>query len=354
MFRDIAIEQVMALREKGEISLIDVRSPSEFYHSTIPGSINIPLFNDKERAEIGTLYKQVNPEAAQDRGLEIVSAKLPDFIKAFKQIGGEITVFCWRGGMRSKTSATVLDLMNVKANRLQGGVRAYRKWVVDQLEKMQCTQKAFILNGNTGTGKTLILRKLQDEGYPVIDLEHMANHRGSIFGQIGLQPHNQKTFDSLLIDRLVELHSAPYVIFEGESKRIGRAVLPNSLNNLKEKGIQIFIEVPIEERVQHILDDYRPWEYKAECMEAFQKIKPRIHTPIAAEIERSLQIEEFSIAVRLLLEYYYDPRYKFTADQYPESQKVILNARNVDEAVEKIKKLIDQQNLKAGNRMASI
>jgi len=238
-------------------------------------------------------------------------------------------------------------------NRLQGGVRAYRKWVVDKLDKLDLAQKAFILNGNTGTGKTLILQKLQKEGFPVIELEQMANHRGSIFGQIGLHPHNQKTFDSLLVERLVELQDASYVLLEGESKRIGRVVLPDVLNGLKEKGIQIFIEMPMEERVHHILDDYRPWEYKEECMEAFQKIKSRIHTPIAAQIEKHLQSEEFSLAVQLLLEHYYDPRYKFTADQYPESQKVTMSVRNVDEAVEKIKKLI-KQNLKFGNKMASI
>ncbi|MBS4201853.1 tRNA 2-selenouridine(34) synthase MnmH [Bacillus sp. FJAT-49732] len=353
MFRDIAIEDMMAVREKGEMVLIDVRSPSEFNHSTIPGSLNIPLFNDEERAEIGTLYKQVSPEAAQDRGLEIVSAKLPDFIKAFKQLNREITVFCWRGGMRSKTSATVLDLMNVKVNRLQGGVRAYRKWVVDKMERMDLSKKAFILNGNTGTGKTLILRKLQKEGYPVIDLEQMANHRGSIFGQIGLNPHNQKTFDSLLVERLEQLQDSSYVLFEGESKRIGKAVLPQALYDMKEKGTQIFIELPMEERVQQILDDYSPWEYKSECMEAFRKIKSRIHTPIATQIEECLHSEEFSLAVRLLLEYYYDPRYKFTADQYPESQKVMLHVQHVDEAVEQIKKLIGQ-SVKSGHKMASI
>jgi len=96
MFRDIIIEDMLALKEKGEITLIDVRSPSEYNISTIPGSLNIPLFDDKERAEIGTLYKQVSPEAAQDRGLEIVSAKLPNFIKAFKQINGDITVLLAR------------------------------------------------------------------------------------------------------------------------------------------------------------------------------------------------------------------------------------------------------------------
>jgi len=353
MFHDIAIEDMMVLKEKGDMVLIDVRSPSEYNNSTIPGSMNIPLFDDEERAEIGTLYKQVSPEAAQERGLEIVSAKLPNFIKTFKQIDGEKTVFCWRGGMRSKTSATVLDLMNVKVNRLLGGVRAYRKWVVDKIERMDLPQKAFILNGNTGTGKTLILRKLLKEGYPVIDLEQMANHRGSIFGQIGLQPHNQKTFDSLLIERLEQLKDSSYLLLEGESKRIGRAVLPDAFCDFKEQGVQIFIEMPIEERVQHILDDYQPWEYKSECIEAFGKIKSRIHTPISAQIEECLQSEEFSLAVKLLLEYYYDPRYKFTADQYPESQKVKLHVQNVDEAVEKIKKLIGNE-LKVSNRLASI
>ncbi|MBW8351083.1 tRNA 2-selenouridine(34) synthase MnmH [Bacillus sp. IITD106] len=353
MFRDITVEDMMALKEKGKIALIDVRSPSEFNHSTIPGSLNIPLFNDEERAEVGTLYKQVSPEAAQERGLEIVSAKLPDFIKAFKQLDKEISVFCWRGGMRSKTSATVLDLMNVKVNRLQGGVRAYRKWVVDKMERMELPPKAFVLNGNTGTGKTLILRTLQKEGYPVIDLEEMANHRGSIFGQIGLQPHNQKTFDSLLIERLEQVKDSFYVLFEGESKRVGRVVLPDAFHDFKENGIQIFIEMPIEERIHHILEDYQPWKYKEECMEAFRKIKSRIHTPIASQIDECLKTEEFSLAVKLLLEYYYDPRYKFSADQYPESHKVTLQVQNVEEAVEKIKNLIGRSS-KTGNRLASI
>ncbi|MCR2822201.1 tRNA 2-selenouridine(34) synthase MnmH [Lederbergia panacisoli] len=353
MFQDIVIEDLMELKGKDGIVLVDVRSPSEFANSTIPGSLNIPIFDDEERAEIGTLYKQVSPDAAQDRGLEIVAAKLPSFVKAFKNINGDITVFCWRGGMRSKASATFLNLMNVKVNRLQGGVRAYRKWIVDKLENMDFSQKAFVLNGNTGTGKTLILRKLQNEGYPVIDLEQMANHRGSIFGQIGLHPHNQKTFDALLVERLEKLKDFSYLLFEGESKRIGRAVIPPSLNELKEKGTQIFIEMPMEERVNHILNEYRPWEYKSDFTEAFRKIKSRIHTPIAAQIENCLQSDDFYWFVRLLLEHYYDPRYKYTADQYPEGQKVTLSVQHVDEAVVKIKTLIGE-SLKSASKLASL
>src|SRR5699024_7402287 len=127
MFQDIALDDLLALQQKGEHTIIDVRSPKEFNESTIPGSINIPVFNTEERAEVGTIYKQVGKEAAKERGLEIFSAKLPDFIDAFRKINTPKTVFCWRGGMRSKTAATVLDLMGIRVNRLTGGFRTYRQ-----------------------------------------------------------------------------------------------------------------------------------------------------------------------------------------------------------------------------------
>lgn len=338
MFTDISIERL--IDEKKNMTLIDVRSPSEYKDFTIPGSLNIPIFSDAERAEVGTIYKQVGPEAAEERGLEIFSAKLPDFIKAFKQIEGDKTVFCWRGGMRSRTAATVLDLMKIPVHRLDGGIRSYRNWVVGQLDALDLIPKAYILNGNTGTGKTIILRKLEQEGYPVLDFERMANHRGSIFGQIGLEPHNQKTFDALLVEKLHIIQDFPYVFFEGESKRIGRVLLPEPFYNVKENGTQIFIEMPMEERVKNILDDYRPWEFKEECMEAFRRIKSRIHTPIATEIQNALQNEEFSLAVRLLLEYYYDPRYLYSTAQYFKGTKITISVQNVEEAIEEIKKLV--------------
>ena len=126
----------------------------EFKEATIPGSINIPVFDDAERAEIGTLYKQVGQDVAMDRGLEIFSKKLPDFIRAFKQIETPMTVFCWRGGMRSKTAATVLDLMGIHTTRLAGGVRSFRQWVVHELERQDFPPAFIVLNGYTGSGKT--------------------------------------------------------------------------------------------------------------------------------------------------------------------------------------------------------
>ena len=337
VFQDISVDELIDLKDKNELTVIDVRSPSEYKDATIPGSLNIPFFNDEERAEVGTLYKQVSAQVAKERGLEIISVKLPGFIKKFSEIEGKKAVFCWRGGMRSRTSATVLSLMGIKALRLDGGYRNYRNWVVDKLETLEWKPEAYVLNGFTGTGKTTILHRLREEGYPIIDFEGMANHRGSVFGQIGLEPNNQKKFDSLLFESIRNVQQLPYVLLEGESKRIGKVIIPDSVLEKKEQGIQVFIDLPLEERVLHILEDYQPWDHEQECLEAFMRIKRRIHTPIAAQIENDLKSGNYSSAVGLLLEYYYDPMYKHTAEHFPEDRKITIKAKNVDEAIDIIR-----------------
>ncbi|MDN7242479.1 tRNA 2-selenouridine(34) synthase MnmH [Planococcus sp. N028] len=337
MFSNIVIEELIPLIEKEDVVLIDVRSPSEYKNFSMPGSINIPFFDDAERAEIGTIYKQVSVDAAKERGLEIISAKLPELIREFKKIEGDKVVFCWRGGMRSRTTATLLSLMDIHVSRLEGGIREYRKWVVDQLDQPEIAFDAIVLNGLTGAGKTRILKALQKEGYPVMDLEGMANHKGSIFGHIGVEPHNQKVFDSLLVKKMRELHDSPYVLFEAEGNRIGKAAIPPWLSDLKGRSLQLVIDMPMEERVKEILKDYQPEQYQEECMEAFLWIKTRMPQDVAAQIEEDLETGNFSSAVRLLLEYYYDSRYKHTALQYPDTQKKVLKVRNIDEAIQTVK-----------------
>ncbi|MBD3919303.1 tRNA 2-selenouridine(34) synthase MnmH [Paenibacillus sp. PR3] len=342
MFQDITIEELRAQRDNRELVTIDVRSPSEFRESTIPGSINIPLFNDEERAEIGTLYKQTSIQAAKERGLEVVSAKLPAFIREIDQIKEKKAVFCWRGGMRSRTTATVLSLMGIHVYRLNGGFRAYRKWVVETLESFDFKPNAVVLHGNTGTGKTAILKQLESEGYPVLDLEQLAGHRGSIFGEVGLRANNQKTFEALLLEKLLTLQDTPYVVLEAESKRIGKAVLPDFLVKKKEAGTSIMIEAPVDMRVQRILEDY-PTGHKEVYLKAFNGIKSRIHTPIATEIASCLEAERYEPAVRMLLEYYYDPRYNYTTDQYEESPQMTLSVRSLDDAVNQVRAILDRQ-----------
>ena len=340
MFRDITIEELREQQKIKEFATIDVRSPSEYREATIPGSINIPLFDDQERAEIGTLYKQTSVQVAKERGLEIVSAKLPAFIREFAQIPGKKAVFCWRGGMRSRTTATLLSLMDIHVYRLSGGYRAYRRWVVETLAAYEMKPRVVVLHGLTGTGKTAILRRLEAEGYPVLDLEQMAGHRGSIFGGVGLRANNQKTFESLLLEKLLELQDAPYVVLEAESKRIGKVVLPDFLVQKKEAGLAIQIEAPIEARVQRILEDYPTDDHEA-YLNAFRAIRERIHTPIAKEIAAYLEAADYEPAIRLLLEYYYDPRYNNATGQYVTSPEITLNVTGVDDAVEQVRAVLD-------------
>ncbi|HEY4551932.1 MAG TPA: tRNA 2-selenouridine(34) synthase MnmH [Bacillaceae bacterium] len=343
MFKDIALTDLLALQKNENHTIVDVRSPGEFHEATIPGSINIPVFNNEERAEVGTLYKQVGKEAAMERGLAIFSQKLPAFISEFKQIETPVTVFCWRGGMRSKTAATVLDLMGIHANRLAGGVRSYRRWVVQTLEEADFPPRLFVLNGYTGTGKTAILRQLEDGGYPVIDLEKMAGHRGSIFGQIGLTPSNQKKFDSLLVEAMSIFQNEPFVFIEGESKRIGKVYIPDFLYKKKEQGLQLFIHLPIEERIKNILEDYQPWQYPERFKEAFQFIRKRMHTPIAKEVESNIENGHFESATELLLKYYYDPRYEHSIQNQPENGKIVIEAASKEEAFQRILDMIAER-----------
>lgn len=343
MFQDITIEECSELQKRGELLLIDVRSPSEYNEASIPGSLNIPLFDDQERAEVGTLYKQVSIPAAKERGLEIVSAKLPAFIKQFAEISDQKAVFCWRGGMRSKTTATVLSLMGIRAFRISGGYRAYRQYVVKELNEMNFQPKAFVIHGNTGSGKTAILRKMKQNGHPVLDLEGYAGHRGSIFGAIGLKAHNQKTFDSLLLNDLHANSQSSYVLFEAESRRIGHITVPDLITDMRTKGQHISVVLPLEARTKQIIDDYKPWEHIDDCLRAFRIIKSRIHTPIAAEIEACLMSERYDSAVELLLTHYYDPKYSHSFNEHNEHVATIVNADNADDAMVQIEKLLQDQ-----------
>lgn len=340
MVREIFVKELVGRAGESGCTVIDVRSPAEFAEMTIPGSINIPLFNDEERAEVGTIYKQVSVDAAKDRGLEIVSEKLPDFIREFQKLEGELVVFCWRGGMRSKTTATLLDLMGVKARRLQGGVKAYRRWVMEQLEHTDILPESFILNGGTGTGKTAILRKLQEKGVPVLDLEGLAKHRGSVFGQIGLVSTSQKMFEANLLQEVLKNQQAPYLVVEAESKRMGKILLPEFIMKKKQESTHIFIRMPMEVRVQNILNEYKPWDYHDECVQGFRRIKKHIHTPIAPVIELQLEQRQYEPAIHLLLEHYYDPRYLHSAKDCPDSKRMVLEAKNVEEAVEGVYELV--------------
>lgn len=255
MIREITVEELEKLVNP---VLVDVRSEGEYEEASIPGAKNLPLFNNEERAKVGTAYTQISPALAREQGLEIVGPKLPHLVKQASEWGKghPLVLFCWRGGMRSKSLSTVLDLMGISVYRLQGGYKAYRHRVNDYFER-DLPRQIIVLRGNTGVGKTDILKRLREDGYPAIDLERLANNRGSVFGALGLGPApSQKKFEALLYEELNRLKDFPYIVVECESKRIGRVTLPVRFFNAMQSGIQVLIHDSLENRVMRLVKEY--------------------------------------------------------------------------------------------------
>jgi tRNA 2-selenouridine synthase len=238
----------------GEL-IIDVRAPIEFAKGHIFGAINIPLFEDAERAEIGTLYKQQGKETAVTRGLEIVSPKMVPFVTQVKSLtkNKKVFVYCFRGGMRSNSFAWLLNTSGLNAITLIGGYKAFRNYAISKFSEKR---NIILLGGKTGSGKTDILKILAPYNQ-VIDLEKLANHKGSAFGAINEAPQlPQQIFENNLFQHLNELDPLKKTLFENESLSIGYNKIPYSLwLQMKEAPI-IKIEIPFELRVSKLVEDY--------------------------------------------------------------------------------------------------
>jgi tRNA 2-selenouridine synthase len=350
--KEITVEE---LYHKNHPVVIDIRSPIEFKDDAIPGAINIPLFTDEERQEIGTIYKQEGQDVAKWRAMEIVSPKIPKMLLEIKAASAESNeqpiVNCWRGGMRSKAVVTFLDYAGIRAKRLTGGYKAYRQYILKEIPNI-IPETAVVLHGLTGVGKTKILKILQSRGYPVLDLEGMANHRGSIFGGVGLgSGHNQKQFDSLLFKQLQELKGTDYFLMEAESKRIGKVTQPDELMTKKMNGVNIHIHTPIEQRVAHIAEEYiDPYQEKAWYFdvinEAVEKVLRRIKEDELKEVLTDLLNQhQFMEMIHILLESYYDPKYDYKRQEYA-GEFFDIYADNPEDAADKIEDQLIKLSLK--------
>lgn len=338
--KEITAEELFKLKKP---VIIDIRSPIEFKDGAIPGAINIPLFSDEERAEIGTIYKHEGQADAKWRAMELVSPKLPRMLQMIKSQSenGELVVHCWRGGMRSKAVVTFLEFAGIYAWLLVGGYKAYRHYILEQIPSM-IPGKAVVLHGMTGVGKTEILKQLKSKGYPILDLEAMAGHRGSIFGTIGLgEGHNQKTFDSLLFKGLQEIQGAAYFLVEAESKRIGKAVQPEELMDVKFQGVNIFIHTPLDQRVNHLVTEYvlpyqhEPW-YHEKISLGLERVLRRIKdVEIRSQLTTALHERNYQAMIPILLESYYDPKYDYARLEY-QNEFIDIFADNYKDAVGKI------------------
>lgn len=350
MLKEITIEEFLKLDKAVSV---DVRSPIEFADGAIPGAINLPLFTDEERSQIGTIYKKLGQDAAKWKAMEIVSPKIPTImgeIKLLIESGYVPVINCWRGGMRSKSVCTFMEYSGLQSIRLTGGYKAYRHYALNRISEM-LPEKAIVIHGKTGVGKTEVLHRLKVKGYPILDLEAIAGHRGSIFGAIGLgEGSTQKTFDALLFTRLAEIKDFPYFIMEAESKRIGRVVQPQELLVKKEGGHHLYLDASINRRVEHIVNEYvkpyskLPW-FKEKVQNGLSMIVKRMkNTHIQKEINLSFYEENWNDLIKILLEDYYDPRYDFKRSAYVESVETI-DAENIENAVAEIERYLISMNL---------
>ena len=292
--------------------IIDVRSPDEYAHAHIPNAFSLPLFTNEERAEIGTTYKQQSREAAIKLGLPFFGNKMPNMIEQvegwvalYEKTNGNkptILVHCWRGGMRSAAVAWLLDLYGLKTEQLTGGYKAYRNWVLAQFEKDYYMK---VLGGFTGSGKTEILIQLQKSKLPVIDLEGLANHKGSAFGALGQNEQaSQEQFENNLAKTLLNISSQhPYFWIEDESQRIGTNMLPITFFKNMRNSICYFIDIPFDARLQFITQAYGKFGV-ADLIAATLRIQKRLgglETKTAVNLLVENNIEG---AFSILLKYY--------------------------------------------------
>ena len=312
----VNVDQALGLRERGAL-LVDARSPAEYAEATIPGALNVPILDDAERAEIGTLYKEAGRQVARRRGVELVAPKIPALIEqvaAARPAGSPpAVVFCWRGGMRSRALAQFLELAGIPARQLAGGHKAFRSLVRDYFEQAEWG-RLIVLRGLTGVGKTGLLQALAADGYPVVDLEGLANHRGSAFGHLGLpaQP-SQRMFEARLWDALRRVPVDGYALAEGESRHIGRLALPLRVYQALQAEVSVWVEAPLDLRVRNILNDYPARDdLREEFARPIQALKGRLGRQSVDELLAMLARGEWEALVRALMVRYYDPLYRHT------------------------------------------
>lgn len=343
MNNELTIREALALTNR---IFIDLRAPLEYQKGTIPGAVNIPLFDDHEREVIGTLYKE-NRQEARTRGIAFAAPKLPRLFAAIEEFShtGTPVLFCWRGGMRSKVLYNLLTALGVKTCRLKNGYKAYRRFILDRLDNETLNKPVYVLNGLTGVGKTAVLEVLGQSGYPVIDLEGLAYHRGSMFGHLGIkEQRSQKDFDALLLKRLDELYDSPYIIVEGEGKRIGPVYLPDFFYQAMLEGEHILLTAPLHIRVQRILETYRPKtgeELKAvrEVILSLEKYTGRKN--VQAFLQLLKEGNTYELVKQLCIKYY-DRLYN---DSDPAKKNFIstVDSSNPQEAAAKIADFINMQ-----------
>ncbi len=348
---DLPLLTAETLARAGAAAIVDLRSPGEFADDRFPGARNRPLFDNDERALIGFLYHRASPGEAFDQGIELLRERLTALVAGILEEAGidgvdlgrvpaemealtsggqrgleqqlapysaeapgrvPLVVHCWRGGLRSQSVLALLRRLGVDAYGLEGGYKRYRRWVLEGLERC-APPPAVVLAGLTGVGKTLVLRELERQrpGW-TLDLEGLAQHRSSTLGMVGLDPVSQKRFEGGCLERLRAGFPEPWMVVEGESRKVGDVVIPARLWEAMEAGRRLELTAPLDVRVKVLSEDYlaRP-ESRAQLAERLPYIEQRLGKQrFAGALTGLLAEDRIDELVEILLERYYDPLYR--------------------------------------------
>ena len=334
--------------------LFDVRTPAEFQKGHIPKAINLPLFSDEERVVVGTIYKQQSPQAALLKGLDFVGPKMRHLIETVQATTDtpKIAVHCWRGGKRSGSVGWLLNMAGYTTQTLKGGYKAYRTYVLEQLEAVKLP--LIVLGGKTGCNKTKILKALAAQGEQIIDLEGLAHHKGSAFGFIGEteQPSTEQ-FQNNLYEHIRSLDCTRRIWIENESKGIGKVFMPDCFWKKMKVAPLINIELPLEERITTLVAAYKIEDIAA-LQIGFSKIKKRLGGLCYQQAMDCLAQRDLKGATRIALAYY-DKSYQYMLETNttPIIHHLRFHGKSPAEMATELRTFCDRLTVSYGFRLAT-
>ncbi len=332
MVKTITVEQALS---DPTVQFLDTRSPKEFEHDHLPGAINIPILSNDERAIVGTLYKQISPDKAISQGMEYVAKNMPDIVKKINENKGKkLVIYCWRGGMRSGVIVSFLEALKYEVYQLQGGHKAFRKYVKERLEHYQLKPKVIIVWGLTCVGKTDLLKRFPNS----IDIEGLAQHNGSLYGAMGKIPNSQYAFDNLLLRRLDSLQQERCIILEGESRRIGDLMIPAFLYKAMLNGTHILLKRSLDKRAELCAKEYINEKNKEEAANISAGLNRVISKKKREEMVQFIEQGNYLLASKILLEWYYDPLYANTLKKINFSAEI--DNDSLEEGVKEVQEFI--------------
>lgn len=336
-------------------AILDTRSPAEFAEDHVPGAVSCPVLDDEERARVGTIYKQVSPFEAKKAGAALVAKNIAHHIENLfkeKTKTWRPLVYCWRGGKRSGAMAHVLREIGWEARTLEGGYKAYRRYVVESLAALPLKFTFKVIHGVTGSGKSRVLRALQAAGAQVLDLEDLAAHRGSVLGNLPDRPQpSQKMFESMLLNSLLSFDASREIHVEGESRKIGQLQIPEALIGRMRASECVLLQADIETRVALLLEEYRHFFTDPAALGAQLDCLAGLHgSDRVGEWKALAAAGRWQQLVARLLEEHYDPAYRRSAaHNFPRlaEARVFALASPVPAAFERLARAIAQARKEA-------